>query len=91
MNLTKKNISKILSRNINLAQKDSEILVNSFINIIKNNLDNKEVKIHNFGTFFFKRTTERIGRNPKTGLIYKIKPFKKVVFRASSSLKNKLN
>tara|TARA_E500000178_G_scaffold355309_1_gene427475 strand:+ start:800 stop:1075 length:276 start_codon:yes stop_codon:yes gene_type:complete len=91
MTVTKKEISKKLAIDLNISIKESESLVNNFINQIKNNSKNEIVKIHNFGTFFYKYTKERIGRNPKTKKLYKIKSFRKLAFKPSNSLKNDIN
>ena len=91
MNITKKKLAKKLSNASTITIKDSEIFINHFISLFKENITSKKIKIHNFGTFKIKTSPERMGRNPKSGKIYKIKSQKKVSFKASSELKNNLN
>tara|TARA_Y100000768_G_scaffold296799_1_gene230626 strand:+ start:143 stop:418 length:276 start_codon:yes stop_codon:yes gene_type:complete len=91
MTLTKKIISKKLSENTVISSKDSKIFIDSFIEIIKNNSRNNIIKIQDFGSFLYKTTPRRIGRNPKTGETHTIKSRKRFVFRASFKLKNFLN
>ena len=91
MSITKKKLARILSSTINISSKDSEIFINSFINVVKKNVKSKKVKVHNFGTFLIKISPERVGRNPKTRKIHKIKSQKKVSFKPSIELKNNLN
>lgn len=44
-----------------------------------------------FGTFVVKKMKERKGRNPKTGEEITIKSSRKVTFKPSADLKNRLN
>ena len=91
MSISKKIISKKISRETNLSFDESYNLLNTFIDQIKKNSELGSVKIHKFGTFFYKTTTERIGRNPKTKQSYKIKSFRKLAFKPSNRLKNDIN
>ena len=91
MTVTKKMISKKLSEDSVMSSKDAKVFVDSFIEIIKNNSRNNNIKIHGFGSFLYKTTPKRVGRNPKTGETHIIKPRKRLVFSASFKLKNFLN
>ena len=91
MTVTKKNISKEISHNAKISDKYSKKILDIFLKIIKNKSKNNIIKIHRFGTFFYKKTSKRIGRNPKTGQNYKIKPFKRFTFKANNSLKKTIN
>ena len=91
MTVTKKIISKKLSEDTEISSKDAKVFVDSFIEIIKNNSRNNLIKIHDFGSFLYKTTPKRVGRNPKTGETHIIKSRKRLVFRASFKLKNFLN
>lgn len=91
MPISKKIISKKISSETNLSFHESYKLLNIFIDQIKKNSKLGSVKIHKFGTFFYKTTTERIGRNPKTKESYKIKSFRKLSFKPSSRLKDDIN
>ncbi len=91
MKLTKKIIVSNIAEATNLTARESSNVFDFFIDTIKDNSATKTVKINNFGSFFYKYTPKRIGRNPKTGDQYAIKPFFRLVFRPSFRLKNFLN
>lgn len=91
MKITKKRIALNIAENTNITSKESLALVNKFLNVIKKNAPDKIIKISNFGSFFYKFTPKRIGRNPKTGTIYAIKPFNRFIFKPSFRLKFFLN
>ncbi len=91
MSLTKRDISKKISKNIGLTQESSAIFLNAFISLIKIQSKTKSIKISNFGTFYVKQTLKRTGRNPKTKESYIINSRKKLNFKASNILKKFLN
>tara|TARA_B100000674_G_C37828922_1_gene909552 strand:+ start:930 stop:1202 length:273 start_codon:yes stop_codon:yes gene_type:complete len=90
MSLGKKDIAKNISSEAQISYKNSYLLLESFISIIKNN-SNKNIKIPRFGVFYNHTTPSRIGRNPLTKDEYKIPSFKKLAFRASKEAKNIYN
>ena len=47
--------------------------------------------IKNFGSFNYKKTPKRIGRNPKTLEEFEIKARKKLTFRPAEEIKKTLN
>ena len=49
----------------------------------------ENVKLSSFGTFSVRSKTERIGRNPKTGIDVPINPRNVVSFYSSNVLKSK--
>ncbi len=69
--------------------KDSLSLVSLFFSFISNN--KKNISIQNFGTFMNKTTPKRIGRNPKTGEEYLIRPRIKKTFKPSEEIKKLIN
>ena len=90
MSLTKKEIAKNISKKLGLSQKDSLFFVQNFFEtLIKNKT--KNISINNFGTFIYKKTPQRVGRNPKTLQNFKIKARQKLVFKPSDSIKTSLN
>ncbi len=50
-------------------------------------LSGHKVRIDRLGVLYFKEAAPRVGRNPKTGLSIKIPARKKIIFKASTSLK----
>ena len=91
MNITKKHLSKKISDELNISNKDSLLFINSFLEIIKSHLPDVKVKIARFGTFKPKVTPKRFGRNPITMKEYESPSFKKITFNSSSEVKNILN
>ena len=63
MTVTKKMISKKLSEDSVVSSKDAKVFVDNFIEIIKKNSHNNLIKIHDFGSFLYKTTPKRVGRN----------------------------
>ena len=91
MTITKNKIAKNITNNTNLSITDSQIFVDTFLKVIKKKAVTHTIKISRFGTFFYKNTPKRYGRNPKTGLAHVIKSFDRFVFKASNALKVFLN
>ena len=87
---TKKDLAKDISKKLGLSQKDSLFFVKYFFKFLINNHSNR-INIHNFGSFTYKNTPKRIGRNPKTLQEFKIKARKKLNFRPSEEVKKSLN
>tara|TARA_B100000405_G_scaffold42905_1_gene28509 strand:+ start:66 stop:338 length:273 start_codon:yes stop_codon:yes gene_type:complete len=90
LTVTKKSLVTNISKKLGLSQKDSLFFVNSFFKSI---IDNHKhgVNISNFGSFIYKKTPNRIGRNPKTLETFKIKARKKLTFRPAEEIKKSLN
>ena len=66
-------------------------LVVGVISLIKSNSVNKTIKISNFGSFYYKKTPKRVGRNPKTKEIFPIHARSKLTFLSSNKVKNLFN
>tara|TARA_B100000401_G_C52107097_1_gene393942 strand:+ start:193 stop:465 length:273 start_codon:yes stop_codon:yes gene_type:complete len=90
LSLTKKELANNISKKLGLSQKDSLFFVQNFFNILIQN-KTKNININNFGTFIYKKTPQRVGRNPKTLQKFKIKARQKLVFKPSHRIKNSLN
>ena len=91
MNVTKKNIIKNINKESLLTIADGTILLESFLISIKKQAKSNKVKLSGFGTFSFKKTPKRIGRNPKTGESYIIPELTKLNFKPSNNIKGKIN
>tara|TARA_B100000524_G_C23452040_1_gene299247 strand:- start:121 stop:399 length:279 start_codon:yes stop_codon:yes gene_type:complete len=92
MNLTKKDLSAMLKKELKLSLDISDSLVDEFFQIIKITLrSHKNLKLSGFGSFETFTTKERIGRNPKTMENYKISSKRKVRFSSTSKAKYFLN
>ena len=90
MSLTKRDLAKNISNNLRLSKKDSLFLVQIFFETLIEN-KSRNICINNFGTFIFKRTPKRIGRNPKTLQEFKIRPRQKLTFKPSDEVKQNIN
>jgi nucleoid DNA-binding protein len=80
-----------MSRKSLVSAGGSKIILESFLSLIKNASKSRLVKLSSFGTFSFKKTPKRLGRNPKTKDSYIIPVTNKLNFKPSSKLKRKLN
>ena len=91
MSLTKRDIAKNISlvTDLNLIESSKvldEVILQIIISSKKSN-----VKLSNFGTFSYKLTPERIGRNPKTKKEFIIKEQNKFSFSPSTKIKKLIN
>ena len=85
-------ISAIVSET-GLSKKDTEATINSFVNVVSNELAKKEkVQLIGFGTFETRERKARQGRNPrKPGEVIQIAASKAPVFKAGKALKDAIN
>ena len=89
--LTRAEIADALNRKLGLSRAESLGLVESILDKMSDALERGEnVKISGFGTFLLRDKTERIGRNPKTGVEVPIPPRRVLTFRASQLLKERI-
>lgn len=91
MNITKNDLAKKISKEIEIPSKLSSDLVNSFFNLQKKIIKNNNLKIAKFGSYNISYTPERIGRNPKTLKKHIISKRKRISFRVSKYIKSILN
>ena len=92
MSLTKDHLISALNNHCSLSKKQSSILVESLLEIIKKTLESGEgVLISGFGKFCVNRKNKRKGRNPATGNDLMLDARKVVTFRCSDRLKIKIN
>ena len=91
MSITKKDIINNINKGSLLTIKDGTILLESFLISIKKQAKSNKVKLSGFGTFSFKKTPKRIGRNPKTSDSYIIPELNKLNFKPSNKIKENLN
>ncbi len=74
-----------------MPKKEATDFLESFIDLIKVKSISKSVKLTNFGTFHFKKTPKRIGRNPKTLDSYIIPELNKLTFVPSNKIRDYIN
>ena len=90
-NITKKEISKILSRRTGLSLLYSKKILNDLIQIITKQVKDNNLILKNIGTFRIISKNERIGRNPKTKEEFLIKKRKSISFISSKDLTKIIN
>ena len=91
-NLTRKDLSNNIFKEIGFSKNFSSELVDNFFEcLIQHLIKFNKIKISSFGTFEVISKKERIGRNPKTKKEAKITSRKIVKFRPSLIFKKKIN
>ncbi len=89
--LTRAAIADAIHRKLGISRAESLAMVESIVDHVCDALANGEnVKISGFGTFLLRDKTERVGRNPKTGVEVPITPRRVLTFRASQMLKDRV-
>jgi integration host factor subunit alpha len=91
MSVTKKDIVKNINKKSLITAEDGAILLELFLSHIKKKAKSNKLKLSSFGTFSFKKTPKRTGRNPKTNDSYIIPELNKLNFKPSNILKDKIN
>ncbi|MBW2648258.1 MAG: integration host factor subunit alpha [Deltaproteobacteria bacterium] len=92
MTLTKADIIKSIHDQIGFPQNRSADIFESFLEIIKQSLENgEEVMLSGFGKFGVIDKNARRGRNPHTGESLMIGPKKIVTFKTSPRLRDKVD
>jgi integration host factor subunit alpha len=92
MTLTKADLIEHIRSKNDLTQKQSTVLVETTINIIKNTLASGDnVLISGFGKLCVKEKAERKGRNPVTGDDKIISARRVVTFKCSGKLRARVN
>ena len=91
MNLSKTNIIKNISKKSLVSSSDATSIMESFLLLIKDKAKLKSVKLSRFGSFNFKKTPKRLGRNPKTKDSYIIPVLNKLNFKPSNKIKENIN
>ena len=89
--MTKKELIKFVAQSTDNTIKDTEEIVDEFINYVKNSLVQHEVLIHGFGTFKTKLRDARTARNPQTGETIEVPAKYALTFKPTSTLKAEIN
>ena len=76
----------LIKLNVTFIQSKQSLLL-----LIKNKSKLRIVKLSSFGSFSFKKTPKRLGRNPKTKDSYIIPEINKLNFKPSNKIKEKIN
>ena len=89
-NLTKKEISKFISKKIGLSNHYIDNVVEDLIVSLKETIIGGKLHVLNFGSFKITYKKERVGRNPKTKIEYQIKAQKSLSFSSSKNLEKNI-
>jgi integration host factor subunit alpha len=89
--VTRVDLAEAVYRCVGLSRKESAILVESVLDELADALIGGEsVKLSSFGRFLVRAKSERIGRNPKTGIEVPITRRRVMVFKPSNVLKARI-
>ena len=89
MFMNKSELISSMAEKSKLTKKDTETILNAFIESIEETLEKKEkVQLIGFGTFESRNRAARIGRNPRTKEEISIPEATVPVFKASKVLKD---
>jgi integration host factor subunit alpha len=90
--VTRLDLAEAVYRSVGLSRKESAVLVQSVLDELADALIGGEsVKLSSFGRFLVRVKSERIGRNPKTGIVVPITQRRVLVFKPSNVLKARIN
>ena len=91
MNFSKNILIKNIAKKSSVSSSDASSILESFLLLIKDKAKLKSVKLSRFGSFSFKKTSKRLGRNPKTKDSYIIPVLNKLNFKPSNKIKENIN
>lgn len=87
MNLTRQSLARAVANKCALPETETRVMVNSLFEHISDALiAGGNVKLSNFGSFNVHQSPKRIGRNPKTGEPAVITTRRRVAFKPSNNL-----
>ncbi len=90
--VTRADLSEVVHRRVGLSRTESAELVQAVLDEICDAAARGEaVKLSSFGAFVVRSKSQRIGRNPKTGVEVPILARRVMVFKPSNVLKARIN
>ena len=90
--ITRAHLNEAVYQEVGLSRNECADLVESVLDEMSDALARGEmIKISSFGNFSVRQKGQRVGRNPKTGEEVPILPRRVPVFRASLSMKARIN
>ena len=90
--MSKSELIKTLAEEANLPMEDATMVVNTFVDAMKDALiAGDRIEIRGFGSFKVKEYSGYAGRNPKTGESVSVIPKRLPFFRAGKELKEYIN
>ena len=90
--MNKAELVNAMATETGVSKKDVEKVLNSFINVVSNEMANKgKVQLVGFGTFETRQRAARTGLNPQNKEEIKIPACTAPAFKAGKALKDKVN
>jgi integration host factor subunit alpha len=90
--ITRADLTDAVSDKVSLSRAEAADLVEQVLGKISDALASGEsVKLSGFGVLTVRHKNERVGRNPKTGVVVPIAPRRSVTFSASPLLITRIN
>lgn len=90
--MNKAELVNAMATETGVSKKDVEKVLNSFINVVSNEMANKgKVQLVGFGTFETRERAAREGRNPRTKETINIPASTVPVFKAGKEFKERVN
>ncbi|MEH3108454.1 MAG: integration host factor subunit alpha [Sphingomonas fennica] len=89
--LTRADLADVVHSGIGLSRSEASAIVEEVLDQMCYALaDGQNVKISGFGSFLLRDKTERVGRNPKTGVEVPIAPRRVLTFRPSQTMRERI-
>jgi DNA-binding protein HU-beta len=87
--MTKADLIARIAKDAKISKKAGEVALNTFVKAVKESLKKGQaVGLVGFGSFGVAKRSARMGRNPQTGAVIKIKAAKVPKFRAGKALRD---
>jgi DNA-binding protein HU-beta len=87
--VTLRQIAMSLAEKHEISKKSCTTMLEDFVSMMGKHLKKGEkIRVNGLGIFQVRKRPARMGRNPATGEQIKIKPSKKIAFRAAKELKD---
>jgi integration host factor subunit alpha len=90
--VTRVDLCEAVYGKVGLSRTESSAFVELVLKEITDCLEKGQtVRLSSFGSFTVRKKTQRVGRNPKTGVEVPISPRRVIVFKASAIMKQRIN
>ena len=90
--MNKNDLIQELSCRLSVPHTESRYYLNTLLDILSEQLsDGNNLVLQGFGTFSAWKQTERVGRNPRTGVSCVIRPRNSLKFKPGKSLLDRMN
>jgi integration host factor subunit alpha len=90
--VTRVDLCEAVYQKVGLSRTESSAFVELVLKEITDCLEKGEtVKLSSFGSFMVRKKSQRVGRNPKTGIEVPISSRRVMVFKPSAILKRQIN